>query len=265
MARTDLTLATSDGVRLAFTDEGDGSPVLLLHGFDGRGSEFAYQRAALLAAGHRVVALDQRCHGASDVPAYGQRMTRLGKDVRELLQLLDLDDVTLVGHSMGVSVSLAMFAIWGTDRVARFVAIDQSPKIVNDEEWQWGVRKVNWDNAYDCVHFRVEWGNAELEPPLPEGSPMSLEWKSDLDNRRTLLLDHFLADWRDVLPRVNTPTWVVTGRFSPYYDLAGMEWFAHEVPHGSLSVFEESGHQPHITEATEFNRQLLDFIAAHPS
>jgi non-heme chloroperoxidase len=262
MAGTDLTFATTDGVRLAFDDEGEGRPVLLLHGFDCDRKSFAFQRAALLAAGHRVIALDHRCHGASDVPAHGQRMTRLGKDVRELLQLLDLDDVTLVGHSMGVSVSLAMFAIWGTQRVGRFVAIDQSPKIINDEGWKWGVRKVNWDNAYDCVHFRAEWGNPELEPPMPEGSPMPLEWKSDLDNRRTLLLDHFVADWRDVLPRINTPTWVVTGRLSPYYDLDGMKWFASEVTNGSLSVFQESGHSPHINEADEFNRQLLDFMTA---
>jgi non-heme chloroperoxidase len=262
MAGNDLILTTSDGVRLVYDDEGEGSAVVLLHGFDCQRTDWAWQREALLAAGHRVVALDQRCHGDSDVPQHGQRMARLGADVRELLDLLDLHDVTLVGHSMGVSVSLAMFAVSGTDRIGRLVAIDQTPKIINDEGWHFGVRKVQWQNAYDCVHFRAEWGDDDLEPPMPEGSPMPLEWKGDLDSRRTLLVDHFVADWRDVLPRIDAPTWVVTGRLSPYYDLAGMEWFASQVPNGRLSVFEKSGHQPHINEVEDFNRQLLDFITS---
>src|SRR3954466_15951094 len=159
MPGTDLTMTTSDGVRLVYDDEGEGSPLVLVHGYDGLRAHWEYQRETLLGAGYRVVALDLRCHGASDRPEHGQRMARLGQDVRELLERLGLANVTLVGHSMGVSVSLAMFAISGLDRIGRFVAIDQSPKIANDEEWSWGIRKVTWDNLYDCVHFRAEWGD----------------------------------------------------------------------------------------------------------
>ena len=263
MPGTDLVMTTSDGVRLCFDDEGDGSPILLVHGYDGLRAHWEFQRDALLAAGHRVVALDQRGHGASDKPPYGQRMTRLGQDLRELIEHLNLNGITLVGHSMGVSVSLAMFSISGLDRIDRFVAIDQSPKITNDEHWTWGVRKVTWDNVYDCVHFRADWGEPELEPPMPEGAAMGFTWQTfDHDKVRKLLLDHMVADWRDVLPRIQVPTWVVTGRVSPYYDVEGMEWFAGQVPGGRLTVFERSGHSPHVTEAEAFNRQLLDFASS---
>jgi non-heme chloroperoxidase len=263
MPGTDLVMTTSDGVRIVYDDLGEGNPLVLVHGYDGLRAHWEFQQDALLAAGHRVVSLDQRCHGASDKPEYGQRMVRLGQDLRELLEHLDLDGVTLVGHSMGVSVSLAMFAVTGTDRIARFVAIDQSPKIVNDEQWHWGIRKVTWDNAYDGVHFRSEWGEPELEPAMPEGAAMAWTWQSfDHDRVRRLLLDHFVADWRDVLPRIPVPTWVVTGRLTPFYDLEGMKWFANEVPDGTLSVFENSGHSPHVSEAEEFNRQLLAFAAS---
>ena len=126
MPGIDLTTTTSDEVRLVYDDEGDGSPFLLVHGYDGNRAHWEFQRDVLLAAGHRVVALDQRGHGASDKPQHGQRVTRLGQDLRELIENLDLDDITLVGHSMGVSVSLAMFSISGFDRIKRFVAIDRS-------------------------------------------------------------------------------------------------------------------------------------------
>jgi pimeloyl-ACP methyl ester carboxylesterase len=260
MPGTDLTMTTSDGVRIVYDDEGQGSPFVLVHGYDGLRAHWEFQRQVLLDAGYRVVALDQRGHWASDRPDYGLRISRLGQDLRELIDSLDLEDVTLVGHSMGVSVALGMFSISGTSRIERFVAIDQSPKITNDADWAWGVRKVTWANVYECVHFRAEWGEPELEPPLPPNSAMSRTWEDfDHDKVRNLLLDHMVADWRDVLPRIDVPTWVVTGRLSPYYDLDGMKWFADQVPQGELSVFEDSGHSPHVSEAERFNNHLLDF------
>ena len=155
MSGADQTMITSDGVRLVYDDEGDGSAILLLHGYSGRRVLWEFQREPLLAAGHRVIALDMRCHGASETPAYGQQMARLGQDVRELMEAVDVRDVTVVGHSMGVSVLYAMFAVSGFDRVARFVSVDQSPKIVNDDDWRWGVRKIAWDNVFRRGPFQV--------------------------------------------------------------------------------------------------------------
>jgi non-heme chloroperoxidase len=263
MSGTDLTMTTSDGVRLVYDDEGEGRPILLVHAYDGLRAHWEFQREVLLAAGHRVVALDQRGHWASDKPEHGLRMSRLGQDLRELIELLDLQDVTLVGHSMGVSVALAMFSISGFDPIVQLVAIEQSPKLVNDEEWTWGVRGLTWDNMYDMATFRAVLGQPELGPPMPGGAAMGeTEAAFDHDKVTKLRLDHLVADWRDVLPRIHVPTWVVIGRHSPYYDIEGMEWFAGEVPDGRLTIFEKSGHSPHVSEAEEFNRRLLDFVAS---
>ena len=263
MPGTDLTMTTSDGVTLAYDDEGRGRPVLLLHGYSGNRNNFEFQRDALLDAGNRVIALDARGHGASETPSHGQTMARLGQDTRELLDLLDLEDVALIGHSMGVSVALSMFTVSGFDRIERFVAIDQSAKIINDEDWPFGVKQVTWANAYECVRFRAEWGTPGMEPELPEGSSEAVSWESfDHDAMRKLLLDHFVADWRDVLPRIPVPTWVITGRLTNYYDPEGQRWFANQVPDSSFTCFEKSGHSPHVTEIDEFNRQLLEFLSA---
>jgi pimeloyl-ACP methyl ester carboxylesterase len=42
-----------------------------------------------------------------------------------------------------------------------------------------------------------------------------------------------------------------------------MEWIAEQVPNARLSVFEHSGHNPHVSEADEFNGQWLAFVAEH--
>jgi pimeloyl-ACP methyl ester carboxylesterase len=251
---------TTDGVRLVYDDQGSGPAVLLVHGFTCRAAHWGLQREALVAAGYRTLALDLRFHGRSDSPAGGQRVSRLGKDVGEWIDHLKLDDVALVGHSLGVSVCLAYFDLFGPDRVGAFVAIDQSPKLVNDETWDWGVRSVEWTNVWDAVN-----GSPALEPALPPhvgkllaevGSPADFAAGAVLQ----LLLDHFAADWRDVVPTINAPAWVATGRYSPSFPLEGMDWFSETLPDSSLSVFENSGHCPHWNEPEEFNRELLAFL-----
>jgi non-heme chloroperoxidase len=256
---------TTDGVRLVYDDHGSGPAVLLVHGFSCRAAHWAFQREALVAAGYRTLALDLRFHGRSDSPASGQRVSRLGKDIGEWIEHLELDDVALAGHSLGVSVCLAYFDLFGTERVRAFAAIDQSPKLVNDETWAWGVRSVEWTNVWDAVNGRFQWGNPALEPPMPPhvgkllaeaGSPADFPVGAVLPP----LADHFTADWRDVVPTVNAPAWVATGRHSPSFPLEGMEWFAGTLPDSSLNVFENSGHCPHWNEPEGFNRELLAFL-----
>jgi pimeloyl-ACP methyl ester carboxylesterase len=271
MSGTNLPLMTSDGVTIRYDDEGEGRPVVCASGFADQGSSWVFQRDALVEAGYRVIRFDHRMHGRSDSPSHGQRMSRLGLDLGDLITTLGLRDVVLVGHSMGVSVSLAYFstAADAWDRVTAFVAIDQSPKIVNEGDWQWGVRGITSENLYSAADFRFDWSNADREPAVPEHvqplRPAGDEWweQFPVARARPLLIDHFVADWRDVLPRIPVPTWIVTGRHSPYYELDGMRWFADTVPHGSLAVFEHSGHEPHLNEYQAFNAQLLDFIGQH--
>jgi pimeloyl-ACP methyl ester carboxylesterase len=111
------TITTSDGVRLRYVDEGAGRPVVLLAGFCAPLETWEFQRRALLDAGYRVVAVDRRSHGGSDSPAYGQRMARHGKDLWDVLTALDLDDVVLVGGSMGGSTIWAYYDLFGMERV----------------------------------------------------------------------------------------------------------------------------------------------------
>jgi len=256
---------TGDGVKLAYDDEGSGPAVLLIHGFSCKAAHWAFQREVLLEAGYRVIGIDLRLHGRSEAPTQGQRISRLGKDMRELIEHLNLASVALVGHSMGVSVSLAYFSLYGMDRVSAFVSVDQSPKILNDETWSWGLRSVEWSNLWDAVNHRVQWGDPAREPPMPPHVQQLLADAGALTEYpvgsvRPLMLDHFSADWRDVIPAIDVPSWVVTGRHSPGFPLEGMQWFADTLPNATLTVFEKSGHCPHWNEPEDFNRELLVFL-----
>jgi pimeloyl-ACP methyl ester carboxylesterase len=117
---------TSDGVTVAVHEwDGPGRPVLLHHGFSASAA-LEWPRTgvpqALRAAGRRLLAVDARGHGASDAPhdpaRYGE--ARMAADVVEVLDALGVDDVDLVGYSMGAVVS-ALVASTRPERVHRLV------------------------------------------------------------------------------------------------------------------------------------------------
>src|SRR6185312_10964609 len=96
---------TNDGVELAYLDEGRGDPIVLVHGFASTKEVNWVQTgwiSALTGAGRRVIALDNRGHGASsklyEPSAY--HSAAMADDVRALLDHLNLPRADVMGYSM---------------------------------------------------------------------------------------------------------------------------------------------------------------------
>ena len=98
---------TSDGLRIRFVDQGEGEPIVLIHGLLSSLDDWRKTTTVVenLARDHRVIALDLRGHGQSDKPrdpaAYGVRLT---EDVLRLLDHLKIDRAHIVGYSYGGAV-----------------------------------------------------------------------------------------------------------------------------------------------------------------
>jgi non-heme chloroperoxidase len=134
------SITTSDGVRLDYTESGDpaGVPVVLIAGFRAAATSWLYQVPALVEAGYRVLALDMRGHGSSEKPAFGHSMRRRGTDLGDFLTALELRGVALVGGSMGGNTIWAYLEQFGTTRISAVVIVDQTPKMLNTEDWPFG-------------------------------------------------------------------------------------------------------------------------------
>lgn len=111
----------SDGIEIAYRDEGAGEPILLIHGF---GSNMAVNWRStgwietLKRSGRRVVAFDNRGHGASG-KAYEPELYRPGimaRDAAHLLDHLDIERADVLGYSMGA-------------RIAVFLALEQPERL----------------------------------------------------------------------------------------------------------------------------------------
>src|SRR3978361_50347 len=92
----------SDGIRIAYRDEGRGTPLGLLHGLMAHGGFFRAQ--ADLASDFRVIAIDLRGHGASARAGERPTVEQLDADVSALAQALDLQGAIGVGWSLGATV-----------------------------------------------------------------------------------------------------------------------------------------------------------------
>lgn len=106
-------------IRLYYEDHGSGRPVVLIHGYPLDGHSWEKQRAALLDAGYRVIAYDRRGFGRSSQPTRGYDYDTFASDLDILLRALDLEDIALVGFSMGTGEVGRYIGRYGTARVAK--------------------------------------------------------------------------------------------------------------------------------------------------
>lgn len=89
------------GVKLYVEDIGEGIPVLMVHGWPLDHRMYEYQAALLPAYGYRCIQVDLRGFGKSDRPWHGYNYDRLADDLLAVMQALQLNQVRLIGFSMG--------------------------------------------------------------------------------------------------------------------------------------------------------------------
>jgi len=160
----------TNGIRLAVYEQGEGPPVVLLHGFPELAFSWRHQLPALAAAGFRAIAPDQRGYGQSDVPAdvRDYRIEELIADIHGLLDALELDSATFVGHDWGALV-LWQMAMRAPERIDRLVILNipHYPRLPIDpiqvmrERFANNFYIVNWQDsdeadtafAADPAHF----------------------------------------------------------------------------------------------------------------
>ncbi|MBD2524678.1 alpha/beta fold hydrolase [Nostoc sp. FACHB-133] len=120
------TFKTSDGDQLSYISAGRGKPIVLLHGWSQSAEQFKYQ-IPVFAEHYHTIAVDLRGHGESEKVSFGYRISRLSKDIQELIGALQLEKPHLLGHSMGCAIIWSYLDLFGLDEIDQLVLVDQSP------------------------------------------------------------------------------------------------------------------------------------------
>jgi non-heme chloroperoxidase len=142
----------STPIELYYEDHGSGSPVVLIHGWPLSGASWEKQTAALLAAGHRVITYDRRGFGRSSKPAVGYDYATFASDLDQVLNKVSLDQVALVGFSMGSGEVTRYIGRYGAKRIQKAVLIGTlGPYLVKASDNAEGVDPKVFEGIKDAI------------------------------------------------------------------------------------------------------------------
>jgi pimeloyl-ACP methyl ester carboxylesterase len=261
----------------------DAPTLLLVHGIAGNGSTWD---AVLppLAREHDVIALDLPGHGASDPPLGDYSTGAYACVLRDLLEVLEVDGATIVGHSLGGGVTM-QFAYQFPELMQRMVLVNSG----------------GLGREVSAIVRAAALPGSELVIPLLASSPVrlagrvtgralravgrgptvdqleagaSLAGLSDAETRRA-----FIGTVRSLMDvrgqRVSAtnrlyladaiPTQIVWGANDTIIPVAHGREAAEAMPGSRLDVFEDSGHFPHVDAPDRFAALLADFVATAPA
>jgi non-heme chloroperoxidase len=215
----------STSIDLYYEDHGSGSPVVLIHGWPLSGASWEKQTAALLAAGHRVIAYDRRGFGRSSRPTIGYNYDTFAADLDAVLTTLDLRNVALVGFSMGSGEVTRYIAKYGATRVRKAVLIGTlGPYLVKTADNPEGVDPGVFDGIRTAIKadrpaFLLEFLRNFYNYDVTGGKLVSERVLEDNWNvaagaspTGTLAcVDAWLEDFRKDIPHNTVPTLILHG------------------------------------------------------
>lgn len=261
----------SAGVTLAGVQDGEGTPVVLLHGLTATRRHVVMGSRVLERGGHRVVAYDARGHGASspapDPDAYDY--DDLVCDLQAVLEERGIERAVLAGASMGAH-TIVRLALDAPERVAGLVVITPAFDPQSD-----GRELERWDALSDGLRRGDVEGFIEAygEPDVPE------RWRDTVakvlrqrlsahehpeavaDALRAVPRSRPFGAWED-LERVQAPTVVVASRdeADPGHPYAIGERYAELIP-GARLVSEEPGASPLAWQGGQLSKVIAELAA----
>lgn len=262
---------TSDNAKIYYEIKGEGKAIIFIHGFSEDHNSFRIQQR-VLSKKYKIITYDLRGHGASDRVDYGLNLERFARDLKELIDTLNLKDVTLVGWSMGGTIIFEYIRQFGINNIYKISIVDTSPKAINGEEWNMGLLhgdykiedakrdldliKKNWiEFAKEFImlmspSFNEKQFNIALRK-MKENTPniMYSMWKSILE-----------GDYRDVLEKITVPTLLLFGENSTFYSIETGKYLKNNIINSKLIVFEKCTHLLVLENPIKFNRVLEEFI-----
>lgn len=258
----------SDGARIAFCDEGEGRPLVLLHGLMAHVGFFERQRE--LADGFRVIRVDLRGHGKSRSAPTLPNVERSAQDVAELVDALELEDAIGVGWSLGAAVLWRVLTGPEGERFAGAVVVDMTPRVMNDASWELGLSPETCQARSDAMRedfpaFAAAAGQAIFANPCDEAGWAAEEFAANdpaaIDALWTSLVEQ---DFRETVTEIRQPTLVVHGAQSHLYGAGTADHLVAALPSAASACFDRSGHAPHLEQPELFNAAIRDFAAMLP-
>jgi pimeloyl-ACP methyl ester carboxylesterase len=260
--------------------EGEGSPVILVHGISNCIEDWLLNFHEL-ASQHRVYALDLIGHGRTDKPlSASYQMPDLARFLKDFMEALQIPSAHLVGHSLGGAISLTCALNYPT-YVNKLVLVDSaglaqevsiilrlfSVPVVGE---LLGLMALQGDLEKRMAFQRKSWPDPEIVPD----QMIQLKYAATLwqDIRKTYFKTlracaniggtkkSVYGPIVDGLPSLKNPVLVVWGEQDDLLPVSQAQIVKNKVPHARVEIFENCKHDPMVVNPKKFNQVVLEFL-----
>lgn len=253
----------------AYTIQGEGEPLLLLHGFTGSSETWA-PFIEKWTTHFQIITIDVPGHGktCSDV---GKTMEQFANDVGQFLQYLQLDDVHLLGYSMGGRVALSI-AMYYPEIVRTLILASASPGIANEKERcerEEADRKLATSiQANGIEHFVSFWENIPLfatQKQLPKKVQQRIrqerlaQSENGLANSLRYMGTGVQPSWWHRLGDILIPVCLIVGELDEKFIHLNKQ-MANKLHDVTFHVVLQAGHAVHVEQVEKFDKIVRGFI-----
>lgn len=257
-------VTAGDGARIAYRIDGrSDKPALILSNSIATTLHMWDRQIPELSRHFRVVRYDTRGHGGSGVPAGAYSIDRLGRDVVELMDALEIERAHFLGLSLGGFIG-QWLGIHVPERIDRLILSNTSAYLGPAKPWDEAIDSVlqSKDMTERAEMFLRNWFPAHM---LAAGGPAIDQFRSMvLATSRQGLAANFAVvrdtDLRRTVSLITAPTLVIAGEHDPVTAASHGRMIAETIPGAQLKVL-PTVHLPNIEMPREYMETVLSFFA----
>jgi len=251
-------------VNLHYQIQGQGQTVVLIHGLFGSADNLGLL-ARTLKEHYQVISLDLRNHGRSP---HSEHFTYsdMAQDVVELLNQLDIQNFSVVGHSMGGKVAMALTEL-AAERIEHLIVLDMAPVAYQVHRHQnvfAGLKAVDEQRITSRKEAEQYLSQHVLEPGVRQfllkslhKAQESFQWRFNVD----ALINNYstIMGWSAISP-FHGRTLFIKGQDSEYILAEHREHIANQFPNAKAHMVANTGHWLHAEKPDTVNRIVLGFL-----
>jgi len=258
-------------VKLHVTDLGEGSTVVLIHGWPLSDAMYEYQYQYLVQKGYRVVGISLRGFGKSDKPYGKYDYDVYADDIKVVLDKLNITNATIGGFSMGGAIAIHYVAKYNAAHVNKLALFGAAaPVWTKRNDYPFGFSKEDVNGLIDLSltnrpqlleNFGKIFGATETALPLGLGNwlgTINLEASAYATTQSLIALRE--TDLRSELSKIKIPTAIFHGVKDKICEFALAEQMQKGITNSYIVRFENSGHGLFIEEFEKFNSELVKFL-----
>ena len=245
-----------DGLNIHYTDEGEGAPVLLIHGW---GSSILPWGPILPAfEGKRVIALDLPGCGKSDILTDVWCLDDYCNFIIKFLNALNIQNPILVGHSHGGRISIKLTAE-GKLKPEKVILID-SAGIPAKKTFKKRAKILLFKTIKNILTLPVVKNYTEGLLQSARNYFGSADYKSAPEVMRKTMVNVVNVDLRDIMPKIPCPTLLIWGENDTDTPLTDAKYMESHIRDSGLCVIKGAGHFSFVERPYEVMAILKSFL-----